>query len=68
MEFKGLPVDRAVSQVMRQRLKPGDGGMIAISKRGEICADYTTGGMAYALADSQGRSEVHWGDVESGLK
>lgn len=68
MEFKDLSVDEAVSQVMRQRLKPGDGGMIAISHQGDICADYTTGGMAFALADSQGRSEVHWGDEASGLK
>lgn len=68
IELKELPVEAAVSEVMRKRLKPGDGGMIAISRQGEICADYTTGGMAFALAHSDGRFEVHWGDKESGLK
>ena len=36
----------------------GEGGMIAVTARGEIVALFNSGGMKRALADSDGRLEV----------
>jgi beta-aspartyl-peptidase (threonine type) len=62
MKYKGLRVTEAVEQVVRQRLKPDQGGLIAVSRDGKIAIDYNTGGMAWAAADSSGRFEVRWSD------
>jgi beta-aspartyl-peptidase (threonine type) len=51
----------AVSINLRKRLQPGDGGIIAVGRDGAIVTDFTTGGMASALADSTGRREVKLG-------
>jgi beta-aspartyl-peptidase (threonine type) len=48
------PLKEAVSHNLRQRLKPGDGGIIAVGADGTIALDYTTGGMARAAADASG--------------
>jgi beta-aspartyl-peptidase (threonine type) len=48
------PLKDAVSHNLRQRLKPGDGGIIAVGADGTIALDYTTGGMARAAADASG--------------
>ena len=48
------PLKDAVSHNLRQRLKPGDGGIIAVDADGTIALDYTTGGMARAAADASG--------------
>ncbi len=62
LEFRGMTIDDAVSEVLRKRLKPGDGGIIALDRHGNICADFTTDEMAYAAADSAGKREIHWGE------
>jgi beta-aspartyl-peptidase (threonine type) len=55
------PLKEAVSYNLRQRLKPGDGGIIAVGADGAIVLDYTTGGMARAAADASGFREVKIG-------
>ena len=62
LESRDMSLEEAVSNVLRERLKPGDGGMIAIDYRGEIRADFTTDSMAWAAAASDGRFEVHVGE------
>lgn len=59
--YKNVTVAAAVEQILKEKLKPGDGGIIAIDHRGRIVANYNTPGMFYALADSSGRFEVHAG-------
>ncbi|MCA9173249.1 MAG: isoaspartyl peptidase/L-asparaginase [Planctomycetales bacterium] len=58
MKYANTSLEQAVRAAMRETLKPGDGGLIAISHRGEIVMDYTTGGMARGAADSTGRLDV----------
>jgi len=55
------PLKEAVSDVLRKRLKEGDGGIIAVGADGTIVMDYSTGGMARAAADSRGHREVKIG-------
>ena len=66
MEFREMTVDQAVSEVLRNRLKPGDGGIIALDGRGNVVADFTTDEMAWAAADSRGKHIVHWGPEPEG--
>lgn len=56
--YEKLPVDEAVRQVLRQKLQPGDGGVIAVDRDGHLTIDFNTAGMYRAAADSQGRFEV----------
>lgn len=56
------PLKEAVSHNLRQRLKPGDGGIIAVGADGTIALDYTTGGMARAAADASGLRIVKIGE------
>jgi L-asparaginase / beta-aspartyl-peptidase len=56
------PLKDAVSHNLRQRLKPGDGGIIAVGADGTIALDYTTGGMARAAADASGMHIVKIGE------
>jgi beta-aspartyl-peptidase (threonine type) len=59
--YKGETLPVAVDHVLRKILKPDDGGLIAVSKEGEIVMDYTTDGMARAAGDSQGKREIKLG-------
>jgi beta-aspartyl-peptidase (threonine type) len=59
--YKGETLPVAVDHVLRKILKPDDGGLIAVSKTGEIVMDYTTDGMARAAGDSQGKREIKLG-------
>jgi isoaspartyl peptidase/L-asparaginase-like protein (Ntn-hydrolase superfamily) len=60
-ETKGESVKDAVSHVIHQTLKPGDGGMIALAHDGSICMDFNTPSMARAAANSSGRFEAQRG-------
>ncbi len=51
-------LDSAAKKLVHQRLKPDQGGVIAVSVRGEIALEYNTDGMLRAAADSAGRFEV----------
>lgn len=62
MKYKGETVDEAVKNILSSTLKPGDGGIIAVSSTGEISMRFNTDGMARAAADSSGRFEVFWAE------
>lgn len=51
-------LETAVHHQLHKRLKPGDGGLIAIGSSGEIVLDFNTKAMPRAAADSSGRFEV----------
>ena len=59
MRYAGQPIEAAVTEVMWKKLKPGIGGLIAVSGRGEIVMQHNTPGMSCAAADSSGRFETH---------
>ena len=61
MRYAGASLESAVTEVMRSRLRPGDGGLISVSHRGEIVMQHNTPGMSCAAADSRGRFETHLG-------
>ena len=61
MKYAGQTVDEAAKQILTKTLNTGDGGIIAVDKTGKITMQYSTGGMACAAADSNGRFEVRWG-------
>ena len=58
MEYKGLSVVEAAEEVVHRKLKKGDGGVIAVSKSGEIAMVFNSEGMFRGAADSNGRFEV----------
>ena len=60
MQYLKQPVDQAVSSVLGQTLRKGDGGIIAVDKDGRISMQFNTSGMARAAADSSGRFDVIW--------
>ena len=62
LKYKKVTLKEAVNDNLNNRLKKGDGGLIAVDKDGNIAMGFTTRGMARAAADSKGRNEVIWGD------
>jgi beta-aspartyl-peptidase (threonine type) len=58
MEYRGLDVQEAATLVVYTRLKPGDGGVIAVSHTGQIAMVFNTPGMYRGAADSNGRFEI----------
>ena len=58
MRHAGESLERAVHAVLDEEMAPGDGGMIAVSARGEIVMHFTTPSMLRAAADADGRFEV----------
>lgn len=63
VRYKGMSLALAVGTVLNRRLDPDDGGMIAVSRLGEVVAQTTTGAMPSVVADSTGRFEVRiWPD------
>jgi beta-aspartyl-peptidase (threonine type) len=66
MKYSQTDVDSAVKKVLDSTLNKNDGGIIAVSKTGQISMRFNTAGMASAAADSQGRFEIVWGDEPAG--
>ncbi len=64
MRYAGMTVDKAAGTVIFERLKPDDGGLIAVSQSGEIAMPYSSAGMFRGAADSSGRFEVLIWDKE----
>ena len=60
MKYQKVSLDDSVNRVLTKSLNPGDGGIIAVDRAGNISMHYTTAGMARAAADSNGRFEVIW--------
>lgn len=59
MRYAHRPLASAVTEIMTERLKPGDGGVIAVSQSGQIVMQHNTPGMSCGAADSSGRFETH---------
>jgi len=58
MEFGGKTLAQAAEFVVFHKLKPGDGGIISVSKTGEIAMIFNSEGMFRGAADSKGRFDV----------
>lgn len=58
MEYRGLSVQQAADEVIHRKLAPDDGGVIAVSKTGEIALVFNSEGMYRGAADSSGRFEA----------
>ncbi len=58
MLYADRPLKTAVTTVMNKRLERGVGGVIAVSRTGEIVMKHNTPGMSCAAADSNGRFET----------
>jgi beta-aspartyl-peptidase (threonine type) len=59
MRYAGRSLKTAATEIMQKRLKAGAGGLIAVSRRGEIVMQHNTPGMSCGAADSGGRFETH---------
>ncbi|MCI0639923.1 MAG: isoaspartyl peptidase/L-asparaginase [Gemmataceae bacterium] len=57
MEYKNLGLEKAADEVIHSVLNKGNGGVIAVSAKGEIAMPYNTAGMARGAADASGRFE-----------
>lgn len=58
MQFGGASLEEAAQAVIDGELDPGDGGVITVSKDGEIALVFNSEGMFRGAADSTGRFEV----------
>ena len=67
VKYKGVDVDTAVKNVLEKTLDPDDGGLIAVSRLGQVSARYNTEGMGSGIADSTGRFEINW-DIKQSKK
>ncbi|MCI0361948.1 MAG: isoaspartyl peptidase/L-asparaginase [Planctomycetaceae bacterium] len=61
MAYLKQPLKEAVAEILAKKLRPNDGGIIAVGADGTIAMDFSTAGMARAAADSSGRREVKIG-------
>lgn len=67
MRYQGVDLRTAAEAVIHDVLDPGDGGLVAVSHRGEIAMVFSSPGMFRGAADAAGRFEVAiWGDDGSG--
>ncbi|MGB7324131.1 MAG: isoaspartyl peptidase/L-asparaginase [Rubripirellula sp.] len=55
MRYAGRSLAEAVTEIMTERLKPNDGGLISVSRDGEVVMQHNTPGMNCGMADSSGR-------------
>jgi beta-aspartyl-peptidase (threonine type) len=63
MLYKGQTLAEATHAAVFETLKPDDGGLIAVSRTGEIAMPFSSEGMFRGAADAGGRFEVEiWGD------
>jgi beta-aspartyl-peptidase (threonine type) len=60
MEYKGLSLEEAASEVIHKRLVQlgGDGGLIAVDTQGNISMPFNTEGMYRACQSSEGKKEI----------
>ncbi|MFK7767149.1 MAG: isoaspartyl peptidase/L-asparaginase family protein [Mariniblastus sp.] len=62
LKYRNVTLRAAVDDNLNNRLRKGDGGLIAVDRMGNIAMGFNTGGMARASADSTGKFEVIWGE------
>jgi len=58
MEYGGRSLEASVQHLLGNVLNPGDGGLIAVSRTGEVICSQNTPGMLRARADAEGLFEV----------
>ncbi|MFT4552207.1 MAG: beta-aspartyl-peptidase (threonine type) [Chlamydiales bacterium] len=58
MEYTGVSLEVAVQRVIGEKMKPGTGGAIAISRDGEVVMSFNTNGMFRGATDSTGWREL----------
>lgn len=58
IEYKGFSAQQAAEEVVFRRLNPDDGGVIVVSRTGEIALVFSSEGMYRGAANSSGRFEV----------
>ncbi len=58
MEYKNYSIKEAAEEMIHKRLKPGDGGLIAVDKDGNYVTTFNTEGMFRGVANSSGLFEV----------
>ena len=58
MEYKNMSLKDAVYEMIHNRLKPGDGGVIAVDHQGNYIMDYNSEGMFRGVANSDGIFEI----------
>jgi beta-aspartyl-peptidase (threonine type) len=60
MKYRGLAVEEAARQAVRERLQGigGDGGVIVVDREGNVAMQFNTEGMFRGTRDSRGRREV----------
>jgi len=58
VELLGMDLDQAARKVLIDILRPGDGGVIGVSRSGRLVLLYTTPAMLRGAADAEGRHEV----------
>jgi beta-aspartyl-peptidase (threonine type) len=58
MELSRMSAREAAEAVVHGRLEPGDGGVIVVSRTGEIALVFNSEGMFRGAADADGRFEV----------
>jgi beta-aspartyl-peptidase (threonine type) len=61
MAYKGQAIDDAAKHIMTKVLKPGEGGIIALTHDGKITMQFNTSAMARGAADSSGRFDIALG-------
>lgn len=65
VEIGGLTCAEAARQVIQDILDPGDGGVIGVSRAGEIVWEFNSPGMFRGAADSGGRFDVAIWEAEA---
>ena len=58
MEYKNYSLDQAAAEMINKRLKPDDGGLIAVDKDGNYTTPFNTEGMFRGIANSNGIFDV----------
>lgn len=58
MAYAGRSVDAALKEIVFKRLRPDDGGLIAVDKDGRVAMEYNSDGMFRAAADGRGMRVV----------
>ena len=60
IDYKGLNLDEACKETIHQKLASigGDGGLIAIDKKGNVCMEFNTEGMYRAFKKSDGTEKI----------
>lgn len=68
MKWLGESAQSAASHVIHDVLKPGQGGVIVVSRTGDVVFSYNTSGMFRGAATSDGRLEVFITDQPESLR